>query len=470
MILRATPALAALLTIAPSPVSAADLDGASLGLAWTLPFAGILLSIAILPQAAHQFWERHMGALSAFWILATLAPLGLTRGWGITLDAAVHVALSEYLPFVLLLFALYTIAGGIVIGGNLHGTPALNTGLLALGTLLASVIGTTGASMVLIRPLIRANDGRRHNVHVVVFFIFLVSNIGGALTPLGDPPLFLGFLRGVDFFWTTREILGETCFVAGLLLVAFYLLDRTIYRRDDAALPLTDPTPDSRLHLRGKLNLVLMAVLIGAIVFSGHWQPDIGITIRTTTLDAQNLVRDGVLVVLALLSLALTDRGNRVANDFTWGPIVEVAKIFAGIFICIIPVSAALEAGRDGSFAPLLALVSNAQGAPIPTAYFWLCGILSSFLDNAPTYIVFFDLAGGDPQRLMGPLARTLAAISMGAVFMGALTYVGNAPNFMVAAIARQQGVAMPGFLGYLAWSSAVLLPVFGLVTLIFIR
>ncbi len=462
-------ALAAALTLAPLPAGAAPLDGASFGIAWVLPFVGLLLSIAILPQIAHLFWDRHIGKLVGAFAALTLVPLMLTAGFAATLDAALHVLLSEYLPFIILLGALYTIAGGIVVAGNLHGSPAVNTGLLALGTLLASLVGTTGASMVLIRPLIRANDARRHNVHVVVFFVFLVSNIGGALTPLGDPPLFLGFLRGVDFFWTTRELLPETAFAVAVLLGLFYGLDRYRFTRDDAKPPVPDPTPDNqRLHLRGRANLVLLALLVGLIVASGLWRPGLSVSLRGTVLEAQNLVRDAGLVLLALASYALTSRRDRIANDFNWRPIVEVAKIFAGIFVCIVPVSAALAAGRDGVFAPLLALVSRPDGMPREAVYFWLTGALSSVLDNAPTYLVFFDLAGGDPARLMGPLSRTLAAISTGAVFMGAMTYIGNAPNFMVYAIARQQGVRMPGFLGYIAWSGAVLLPLFAAVTAIF--
>ncbi|MBV9076653.1 MAG: sodium:proton antiporter [Methylobacteriaceae bacterium] len=457
--------------LAPVPASAATLDGAALGLAWALPFAGLLLSIAVLPQLAHRFWDGHMGKLSGAFALATLIPLALAQGPGTAFEAAVHVLLGEYLPFILLLFALYTIAGGIVVVGNLRGTPALNTGLLAFGTVLASFIGTTGASMVLIRPMVRANDDRRHNKHVVIFFIFLVSNIGGSLTPLGDPPLFLGFLRGIDFFWTTRELLAETVFTVAILLALFYALDRYWHARDDARPPMPDPTPDTpRLRLRGRANLALLAALVGVILLSGAWKPGIAFRIAGTEVALQNLVRDGAMVVLAILSLLLTDKRNRAANDFNWRPILEVAKLFAGIFITIVPVAAALGAGRDGAFAPVLALVSRPDGSPNPAAYFWLSGLLSSVLDNAPTYLVFFELAGGDPVRLMGPLAATLAAISTGAVFMGANTYLGNAPNFMVYAIAREGGVKMPGFVGYMAWSGAILIPTFALVTLVFFR
>ncbi|TDR90502.1 sodium:proton antiporter [Enterovirga rhinocerotis] len=460
---------ACLTLLLPDPALAAGLDGRSFGLVWALPFAGILLSIALLPQLAGHVWEHRMAAIAGFWILAALVPLAIFHGAAAALDATLHVVLLEYLPFVLLLFALFTIAGGLVVTGNLHGSPGVNTGILAFGTVLASFIGTTGASMVLIRPLIRANDNRRHNVHVVVFFIFLVSNVGGALTPLGDPPLFLGFLRGVSFFWTTTHLVAQTAFVAAILLGLFYLIDRRLYAREDRAAPkLRDPTPDSRLGLRGGTNLLLLAVLVGVIILSGVWRPGIGFEIGSARLELQNLVRDGTMVLLGLASLALTPKSNRIQNEFSWGPIREVAIIFAAIFICLVPVAAALSAGRDGAFAPLLGLVTRADGTPIEAAYFWMTGALSSVLDNAPTYVVFFELAGGDAKTLMGPLAGTLAAISLGAVFMGANTYIGNAPNFMVYAIARQQGVRMPSFLGYMAWSGAILLPIFVLVTLVF--
>ncbi len=263
------------------------------------------------------------------------------------------------------------------------------------------------------------------------------------------------------------HLLAKTLFVAAILLALFYLLDRTIFARDDEA-PPRDPTPDSRLHLRGSVNLVLLALLVGAILLSGIWRPGLAVEIGSVKLEAQNLMRDGMMVALGLASLALTPKANRIANEFTWGPIKEVATIFAAIFVCLVPVVAALGAGREGIFAPLLSLVTRPDGTPIEAAYFWMTGLLSSVLDNAPTYVVFFELAGGDPQRLAGPLAGTLAAISAGAVFMGANTYIGNAPNFMVYAIARQSGVRMPSFFGYMAWSGAILIPTFLLVTLIF--
>jgi Na+/H+ antiporter NhaD/arsenite permease-like protein len=379
--------------------------------------------------------------------------------------ALVHAMLAEYFSFIVLLFALYVVAGGILIEGNLRGTPLINTAILAFGTLIASVVGTTGAAMILIRPLIRANAARLHNVHVVVFFIILVANVGGALSPLGDPPLFVGFLHGVDFFWTTGHLLMPTVLVACLVLAAFLSLDLWHYRNDRLISTVGETDPPLNLKVRGTLNLVLIAGVIATILGAALWKPGITFDIYGTQVALQDLLRDIVLLAIAFLSLVLTHDEHREANGFTWDPIVEVAVLFGGIFACIIPVLAMLQAGKDGSFAWLLSAVSASDGSPHNVAYFWLTGALSAFLNNAPTYLAFFELAGGDAAKLMGPLAGTLAAISMGAVYMGALTYVGNAPNLMVYAIAIERGIKMPSFFGYLLWSCAVLVPVFVLLT-----
>ncbi|KFG67971.1 sodium:proton antiporter [Microvirga sp. BSC39] len=459
--------LAAALTLLPQVALAAEFDGASLGFIWALPFVGILLSIALFPLLAHHFWEHHQGKIAAFWGLLVLVPMALAFGPTAAIHALAHTALLEYIPFILLLLALFTVAGGILVRGNIHGAPGTNTILLGIGAVLASFIGTTGASMVMIRPVMRANDDRRHNVHVIVFFIFLVSNIGGSLTPLGDPPLFLGFLRGVDFFWTTTHLFMETVVAAGILLALFFVVDFAIYRREGRVRP--DPTPDNPVRVIGGFNFLLIFIIIAAILMSAT--TDLGrITVLGTEVELANALRDLIMVAVTIISLKVTPKANRAENGFAWGPIKEVAKLFAGIFIAIIPVLAMLKAGADGAFAPLVALVSNPDGSPSNAAYFWLTGGLSSFLDNAPTYLVFFELAGGNPQQLMTTGALTLAAISAGAVFMGANSYIGNAPNFMVYAIAREGGVKMPSFFGYLLWSGAILVPVFLLLTLLFFR
>jgi len=451
----------------PASAQAAELNGAALSIIWAVPFVGILLSIALCPLVIPHFWEHNIGKVSAFWGALVLIPMAIFFGSDTALMALSHAALLEYIPFILLLLALFTVAGGIVIRGNLHGTPLVNTILLAIGTLLASIIGTTGASMVMIRPALRANDNRKHNAHVFVFFIFLVANIGGSLTPLGDPPLFLGFLRGVDFFWTTTHLFPETLMVSSLLLAIFFTLDSWYYRKE-GYLP-RDPTPDSPLRISGGFNFALIAVIIAAILASAKF--DVGeITIAGNHLSIANLLRDVTMVIVALVSLAITPKADREANDFSWDPIIEVAKLFAGIFLAIVPVIAILKAGPQGVMAPLVALVSHADGSANNIAYFWLTGALSAFLDNAPTYLVFFETAGGDASTLMYAGARTLTAISAGAVFMGAVSYIGNAPNFMVYAIARRSGVNMPNFFGYMGWSVSILIPIFILVTIVFFR
>ncbi|RXZ45582.1 sodium:proton antiporter [Crenobacter cavernae] len=463
------PRLALALSCALAPIAAhAGVDGASLALPWALPFAGLLLSIALLPLVLPSLWHHHFGKIAAGWTLAMIVPMGVLLGWGTVAHELAHTLLFEYLPFIILLTALFTVAGGIYLRGNLHGSPWTNTRFLAVGTLLASFTGTTGAAMLLIRPLLRANDSRRHKTHVVVFFIFLVANVGGSLTPLGDPPLFLGFLKGVSFGWTFAHMLPFTLFASALLLPAFYALDRHYYHKEEDLPPLRDPTPDSRVSLEGKVNLILLAAIVGAVLLSGTWKPGISYSLLGMDVALQDLARDVLLIAITFASLALTPGRCRTANAFNWGPMLEVGKLFAGIFATMIPVLAMLKAAEAGAFSPLVALVKDGNGAPINGAYFWLTGTLSSFLDNAPTYLVFFNLAGGDAAQLMSQGAATLAAISAGAVFMGANSYIGNAPNFMVKAIAEERGVAMPSFFGYMAWSGAVLIPLFVLMTFVF--
>ncbi|MDZ4840683.1 MAG: sodium:proton antiporter [Hyphomicrobium aestuarii] len=446
----------------------AGLDGRSLTLIWVLPFAILLLSIAIMPVAAAEFWHHNYGKVAAACAIAFIVPAIAVHGFAVTLHDVLHAMLLEYVPFVILLLTLFTVAGGVVVRGNLHGSPALNTGIIALGTAFASVAGTTGASMLLIRPLIRANDNRRHNVHVIVFFIFLVGNIGGSLTPLGDPPLFLGFLKGVDFFWPTVNLLMPMLLLVAILLTLFYAIDWYCYSIDDTRPQVADPTPDSRIRIDGWVNVALLGAVVVAVLMSGVWKPGVSFDIAGIKVELQNIVRDIALLGIAWASLKLTRPGSREANGFSWGPIIEVAKLFAGIFVTIIPAIAILKAGSTGALGPVVDLVTDASGKPDNVMYFWLTGILSSFLDNAPTYLVFFNLAGGDAAALMGPLSQTLVAISAGAVFMGANTYIGNAPNFMIKAIAEERGIKMPSFFGYMAWSMAILLPCFVLITVLF--
>ena len=459
-----------LLLLITAPAYAASGADTFSNMIWGIPFAGVLLSIAIFPLVAPDFWHHHFGKVAAFWMLLFAVPAALSFGLSELVHIVAHALLAEYIPFIILIACLYIISGGIYIKGNLHGSPKVNTAILAIGTVLASIMGTTGAAMLLIRPLLRANDNRKHKVHVVVFFIFLVANIGGSLTPLGDPPLFLGFLKGVPFFWTMTNIWYDTVVAAVILLAVFYAIDSYYYHRREEEMPSTmDPTPDtSKLGFDGTLNFVWLAGAIGFVLLSGLWKSGVEFNILGTPVALQNIVRDVGLITMAYLSWQTTAKSVRVENDFSFAPVFEVAKLFVAIFITIAPVIAMLQAGANGPFAGLVSLVHDANGVPIDERYFWATGMLSGFLDNAPTYLVFFNLAGGDVARLTTELASTLAAISAGSVFMGALSYIGNAPNFMVKAVAEHSGLKMPSFFGYMAWSFCILIPLFLLLTVLF--
>jgi Na+/H+ antiporter NhaD/arsenite permease-like protein len=459
----------AILVLAPGAANAAALDGAALDWPWALPFAGILLTIALAPLLFRRFWHHHYGKFAFAWAALTLAPLAALHGVDTAVAALVHAILGDYLGFIAILFALYVVAGGILVTGTLRGTPLVNVTMLLFGALIASVVGTTGAAMILIRPLLRANAARLNNVHVVVFFIFLVGNIGGALSPLGDPPLFIGFLNGVDFFWPTKNLWQPTLVAVGCVLAIFVVIELWFYWHERRVQPVGEPGERTPLRVHGLVNFVLLALIVAAVIDSAIWQPGVGLTVYGTTLQLQDVARDTVLIVAALLSLWLTRDEHREANGFSWEPILEVAILFAGIFVCAVPVLAMLAAGHEGGFAWLLDAVTAQDGQPHHIAYFWLTGVLSAILDNAPTYLVFFQLGGGNAADLMGPLASVLAAISMGAVYMGALTYIGNAPNFMIYAIATERGIRMPSFFGYLLWSITVLAPVFALITYLFV-
>lgn len=455
--------------------------GALLPVYWGIPFVGMLLSIAVCPLLVPHFWHNNFGKISLFWGLLFLVPFAVTQG--IRLDSFalgsqlafyefMHTMLSEYLPFMVLLFSLFTVAGGIRLKGCLAGTPAINTAILLLGTLLASWMGTTGAAMFLIRPLLRANEHRRYKAHTVIFFIFLVANIGGALTPLGDPPLFLGFLAGVHFFWTLQHLFLPTLILASILLTLFFLLDSRLYAKEGRPrCPVS--SKNERLGFEGLANFPLLLGIVGIVFLSGIWKPNVTFTVFEVPVELQSIVRDALLLLLAAASWLLTSRESRARNGFTWAPIQEVAKLFWGIFISMIPVLAILKAGKDGALGGFVEMVYS-DGQPHNAMFFWLTGAFSSFLDNAPTYLVFFNTAAGMSGQaapaayLMSDWATTLAAISAGAVYMGANTYIGNAPNFMVRSIAEDSGVNMPSFFGYMLWSAGILLPLFLLLTWIF--
>ncbi|HEY6546540.1 MAG TPA: sodium:proton antiporter [Vicinamibacteria bacterium] len=402
---------------------------------WVAPFVTLLLAIAVLPLFAAHFWESNLRKLAVSALLG-VPVLGLYLG--AHPQALVHAG-ADYVSFMVLLGSLFVISGGVLMDGDLPATPRTNTAFLAAGALFASLVGTTGASMLLIRPLLRTNGERKHVTHTVIFFIFLVSNIGGCLTPLGDPPLFLGYLQGVPFTWTLR-LLPAWAFTSALVLLIYFLWDTRAYAKEEAAARREDRLTVKPLRIAGKENLVLLlGIVLAAAFLQAPW-------------------REAAMVALACLSLRRTDSDLRKANHFSFQPILEVAAVFAGIFLTMLP---ALD---------LLRARGKELGVREPWHFFWATGALSSFLDNAPTYLTFLALAQGQglAAEVVGVPHQILIAISLGAVFMGANTYIGNGPNFMVRSIAESRGVKMPGFGGYMAYSGAVLLPVFVVVTLVF--
>jgi Na+/H+ antiporter NhaD/arsenite permease-like protein len=438
--------------------------GDALSIWLVLPFAGLLLSIAILPLTAEHWFEKNRNraiVAGAFGIPVVLYLLVRFGSEGFT--EVLHTG-EEYLSFIVLLTALFTISGGIYLTGNLLGTPLTNVAFLLVGAVLANFIGTTGAAMVLIRPLLRANSERHHTRHVVIFFIFVVANIGGLLTPLGDPPLFLGFLRGIDFFWTLK-LLPQWAMAVGLTIAVFFVVDYRAYRKEGVKTIREDIADYVPMRIAGKINMLFLAGVIGSVLLSKPLA-HVGESIHFPFL------RELIMVIMIVLSLKLGPSGPRKANHFSWAPIQEVAIIFAGIFAAMIPALAILKA-RGGEL-----------GLTEPWHFFWATGVLSSFLDNAPTYLTFTSTAQGflginEMSGLMDATvidalgrapAAFLAAISCGAVFMGANSYIGNAPNFMVKSIAEGSGLKMPSFFGYMAYSALVLLPIFLIVTVVFFR
>jgi Na+/H+ antiporter NhaD/arsenite permease-like protein len=473
-------ALVAFLALAPSPKADVEQAIEHLGRrlpVWTaLPFAGMLLSIALFPLLAPSFWHRHYRNVAVAWAMVFFAPFFLEYGT-LAVVKLLEVLLLDYVPFLILLWGLYTVSGGIMLRATLVATPALNVAFLAAGLVLASLMGTTGAAMLLIRPMLRANAWRRNKAHVFVFFIFLVANVGGLLTPLGDPPLFLGFLHGVPFFWTLR-LLPEYLFVSAIVLAVFAALDAWLIRKEIELRP-THELPHKRrsFHIDGAHNFLLLLGILGAVLLSGVWHTP-GFSRFGVHFEYRNLLRDLLILAIGLVSIASTPRPIRDDNGFTWEAITEVAYLFFGIFVTIIPVLMILRAGADGAMASLVTGIGH------PWQYFWMSGALSSFLDNAPTYLTFMTMAMGqlgiEPSKVTallsgampGPTADQFAlylkAVSAGAVLMGANTYIGNAPNFMVLSIARAHGVKMPHFFAYMLWSGLVLLPTFALATWVF--
>ena len=438
-----------------------------------IPFAGLLLCIAVFPVVRPQWWEKYQLQAVILWSILFLAPFGALNGAETALETALECLASDYLPFIILLFGLFCVAGNITLEGDLAGSPGVNVALLLFGTLLSSWVGTTGASMLMVRPMIKMNAWRKRRRHIMVFFIFLISNIGGCLTPIGDPPLLMGFSRGVPFFWSLR-LLPVMLFNTAVLLFLFYHVDMAAYRRDIASGRKPDISrPGTQVTIRGLHNLLFLAMIVAAVILSGLLpglpllQDARGEVLAIplageARLTVPSLIEMAIILLAAWLSFRTTDPSVRTANHFTWGAIREVAVLFVGIFVTMQPALMVLKAN------------GAALGLHTPFQMFWATGALSSFLDNTPTYLVFLTTAAA--QELGTGIATTLgtvpvkmlSAISCGAVFMGANTYIGNAPNFMVKAISDENGIRMPSFFGYLGWSVVFLVPVFLLDALIF--
>ncbi len=454
--------------------------GTTLPLFSIIPFVGMLLSIAICPLINSEWWERRQLHIAIAWSLLFLIPFAVSYGMEEVGHQLAETILLDYVPFMVLLFGLFVVSGGIHIGGTLAGTTKNNVIFLAVGTALASWVGTTGAAMLLIRPVLRANLWRKHKKHIIVFFIFLVANIGGCLTPLGDPPLFLGYLRGVPFFWTMEHIWPLLLLNTLVLLVVFALIDRHYMKKEgvEGVLQLDleeDAAAQLPLKITGARNILFLALIVIAVILNGLipqmavFQNGFGSTYGIMLfgeihIGLEYFVQIALILVAAFLSMKTTPKTIREVNDFEWSPILEVAKLFIGIFITMIPALAILRAHGSS-----LGLVS-------PMQFFWSTGALSGFLDNSPTYVVFMTTAGvlgfegaNGVATAVGTIAPTvLLAISAGAVFMGALTYIGNAPNFMVKSIAERAGVKMPSFFGYMGWSFGILVPLFALDAVLF--
>ena len=447
--------------------------GVELGLATVIPFVTLLLAIAVLPLVAHHWWERNRSKALVVALLALPIAAYLIIAFGQVGVRELGHKLEEYVAFIALLGSLFVISGGVYVRGSLAGTPLVNTGVLAIGALLASFVGTTGASVLLIRPLLRANQTRQSKAHIVVFFIFIVSNCGGLLTPLGDPPLFLGYLKGVPFEWTFG-FWREWLLVNGALLAIFNVWDQRVFVSEEERRPgsqLEDVLKHEPLRVDGALNFVFLLGVVAVIYGAGAGIGNGGAPWPFG-------VQESAMLALALAAWFTTRPVNRERNRFSWAPIVEVAVLFAGIFITMAPALLILNAWGQGE----RNVLGQAFTLREPWQFFWATGALSSFLDNAPTYLTFASTACGIEgialegaylgslieHGTLGP--RLLEAISCGAVFMGANTYIGNGPNFMVKAIAEENGVVMPGFFGYMAYSALVLLPLFAAVTWLFFR
>ena len=449
-----------------------ELNGASLSALWAIPFLGMILSIAIFPLILPKFWGEHYGKVSLIWSAIVLIGIAFTQGFGISLHSLILVMFEQFLPFIFLLLSLFTITGGIKLKGELVGNPRINTIILLIGAIISSWLGTTGAAVLLIRPLINANHWRTYKVHTIVFFTFIVANIGGSLTPVGNPPLLMGFISKVPFFWPLSQLLAPTTVACGILLLLYFISDSYFYKKETAK-----PIQKTKtvLKIEGGWNFVLLVgVILSVLASSQNW--GIAFYLYHVPMPLSELVELLAMLAITMISLKITRKETREANQFSWHPILEVGKIFSAIFVCMAPLIAMLRAGTEGPMKFIIDSLST-NGKPLNGMYYWLSGGLSAFLDSAPAYLVFFNTAaapaaaaGMAPHVFMtSVIPATLLAITAGASFMGAITYIGNAPNMMIKAIAEEDGIKMPSFFGYMLWSVSILVPLFILIQLLFI-
>ncbi len=447
--------------------------GGELSLLWALPFVGMILSLALFPMILPHFWKRNYGTISFFWSLATLISIFIFQGLNVCLATFASTMIYQFIPFIIVLLAMYAITGGIELKGKLMGTPNVNLIILIIGFILSSWIGTTGASVLLIRPLLQANAWRKYKVHTIIFFIFIVGNIGGSLTPIGNPPLLMGFINKIPFFWPLTNLLMPTLLSSFLILSIYFVIEFCLYKKENYK-PIT--TIQKKLTVEGKWNILLILLAIIAIIISGK---DFGNAFYIVKIPVpwSELIEIMLLSSLIAISLTITPKKIRVVNKFTWHPIAEVGKLFAGIFICMAPIIAMLEVGKNGPLGNMMNSLSTPDGQPLNSMYFWLSGGLSAFLDSAPAYLIFFNTATAPSLLLEIPshvfmtmsIPNTLLAITLGASFMGAITYIGNAPNLMIKSMAEENHVKMPSFFGYMLWSILILVPIFLLVQFLFI-
>jgi Na+/H+ antiporter NhaD/arsenite permease-like protein len=450
-----------------------ELNGAGLSPFWALPFLGIILSIALMPNLLPNFWKNHFGKVSYFWIIIVLVGIAVSEGIGVSAHSLLSVMFDQFLPFIALLIALYTITGSIRLRGQIVGTPVVNVAILFIGAILSSWLGTTGAAVLLIRPLINANSWRTYKIHTLIFFIFIVGNIGGTLTPVGNPPLLMGFISKVPFFWPTAKLLAPTMLAVAILLVLYFIIEMYFYRKEAVKHVSIDKTP---IAIEGGINFLLLIGVIFTVILSSREMGN-AFTLCQVTVPVNELVEIALLALITFLSLKISKKEIRIANNFGWNPIIEVGKLFAGIFVCMVPLIAMLRAGSEGPMKFLITSLAGPDGHPVNALYYWFSGGLSAFLDSAPAYLVFFNtaaapagMAGLTPSIYMTTvIPTTLIAITAGASFMGAITYIGNAPNMMVNAIAEEYDIKMPSFFGYMLWSVCILVPLFLLIQYLFL-